>query len=76
MRTKFNSNDNLPLNKILKLHNLTVVVRSVCEEDNKYYPQIFLHECLYGLQMKEYDRIDISEGIDINSHIFAMVVMI
>ena len=33
MRTKFNSNDNLPLNKILKLHNLTVVVRSVCEED-------------------------------------------
>ena len=48
-RTKFNSNDNLPLNKILKLHNLTVVVRSVCEEDNKYYPQIFLHECLYGL---------------------------
>ena len=28
MKIKFNSNDNLPLNKILKLHNLTVVVRS------------------------------------------------
>ena len=28
MKIKFNSNDNLPLNKILKFHNLTVVVRS------------------------------------------------
>ena len=29
MKTKFNSDDNLPLNKLLKLHNLTIVVRSV-----------------------------------------------
>ena len=32
-----------------KLHNSTVVVRSVFQEDNKHYPQFFLHECLYGL---------------------------
>ena len=31
---------NLLLNKILKLHNLTIVVRSVFEDD-KYYPQFF-----------------------------------
>ena len=47
MKIKFNSNDNLPLNEILKLHMLTIIVRSVFEEDSKYYPQIFLDECLY-----------------------------
>ena len=47
MRIKFNSDDNLPLNKILKLHMLTIIGRSVFEEDGKYYPQVFLDECLY-----------------------------
>ena len=46
MKIKFNSNDDLPLNKILKLHMLTNIVRSVFEEDGKYYPRIFLDECL------------------------------
>ena len=41
MKIKFNSDDNLPLNKILKLHNSAIVVRSVFREDNKYYPQVF-----------------------------------
>ena len=47
MRINFNSDDNLPLNKILKFHNLTVIVRSAFEEDGKYYSQGFLDECLY-----------------------------
>ena len=47
MRIKFNSDDNLPLNKIVKLHMLTIIVRSVFREDGKYYPQVFLDECLY-----------------------------
>ena len=37
----------MPLNEILKLHNLTIVVWSVFQEDKKYYPQVFLDECLY-----------------------------
>ena len=41
MKIKLNSDDNLFLNKILKLHSLTTVVRSVSQEDNKYYPQMF-----------------------------------
>ena len=49
MNIKFNSDDNLPLNKTLKLHMLTVIVRSVSQEDNKYYPQVFLDECLHEL---------------------------
>ena len=31
MKIKFNSDDDLPLNKILKLHMLTIIVRSVFE---------------------------------------------
>ena len=49
MKVKFNSDDNLPLNKILKLHNITIVIKSVFQEDGKYYPQVFLDECLYEL---------------------------
>ena len=47
IKIKFNSNDDLPLNKTLELHNMTIVVRAVFHEDNKYYPQVFLEECLY-----------------------------
>ena len=36
MKIKLNSDDNLPLNKMLKLHNLTIIVRPVFQEDNKY----------------------------------------
>ena len=46
MKIKFNSDNDLPLNKMLKLHILTIIVRSVFEEDVKYYPQVFLDECL------------------------------
>ena len=49
MKIKFNSDDDLPLNKILKLYDLTKVVRSVLQEDNKYYPQVFLDEYLCEL---------------------------
>ena len=49
MKLKFNSDDNLSLNKTLKLHNITIIIRSVFEEDGKYYPQVFLDECLYEL---------------------------
>ena len=49
MKIKLNTDDNIPLNKFLKLHNLTIVVRSVFQEDKKYYPQFFLDECLYEI---------------------------
>ena len=66
MKIKINSDDNLALNKILKLNMLAVIIRSVFQENGKYYPQDFLDECLYELKILEYDRIDVSEGIDIN----------
>ena len=41
MKIKFISNDNLPLNKPLKYHMTTIIIRSVFDEDGKLYPQVF-----------------------------------
>ena len=49
IKIKFNTDDNLPLDKPLKLHPLTIIVRCIFEEDSKFYSQIYLHEYLYEL---------------------------
>ena len=49
MKIKFNSDDDLPLNKPLKFHLMTITIRSVFEEDGKLYPQVFLDDTLYEL---------------------------
>ena len=41
MNIKFNSDDDLPLNKPLKFHAMTIIIRSVSEEGGKLYPQFF-----------------------------------
>ena len=51
MKIKFNSGDNLPLNKPLKFHNMTRTIRSVFEEDGKLYPHIFLDDPLHELNV-------------------------
>ena len=49
MKIKFDSDDNLLLNKILKFRVLTIIFRNIFEKDDKYYPQIFLDDCLYEI---------------------------
>ena len=49
MKIKFNSDDNVTLNKKLTNHNMKIVIKSVFQEDNKYFPQGFLDEFLYKL---------------------------
>ena len=51
MKIKFNSDDDLPLNKPLKFHLVTINIRSVFEEDSKRYPQFFLDDTLYELHI-------------------------
>ena len=51
IKIKFNSDDKLPLNKPLKLHNMTIITRSVFEEDGKLYLQDFLYDTLYELNI-------------------------
>ena len=51
IKIKFNSDNDLPIGKISSLYNMTIVDRSIFQEDNKYYPQVFLDECLYEVQI-------------------------
>ena len=47
MKIKFNSNDDIPLDKQLNFPTITVIIRSIFGKNSKCYPQIFLDECLY-----------------------------
>ena len=49
MKIKFNSDDELVLNKLIEIPSMTTVLRAVFHENNKYYPQVYLDECLYKL---------------------------
>ena len=49
MKIKLETDDNLSLNKLLKLNMLTIIIRSVFEEGSKFHPQLYLDECLYEL---------------------------
>ena len=49
MKIKFNSDDDLPLNKPLKFSTLTIIIRSVFKEGGKLYLQVYLDDCLYEL---------------------------
>ena len=41
MKNKFNSDDDIPLNKALKFRAMTIIIRTVFEEDGKIYPRVF-----------------------------------
>ena len=47
MKIKFNTDDNISLNKIIYFPTITLIIRSVTQKDGKFYPQLFLDECLY-----------------------------
>ena len=49
LKIRFESNDDLPLNKPIKLRLLTIIIRSVFSENGKFYPQLFLDDALYEL---------------------------
>ena len=49
MKIIFKSNDDLPLNKPIKLRLLAIIIRSVISENGKFYPQLFLDDALYEL---------------------------
>ena len=51
MKIKCNSDKNLPLNEPLRFHNITLIIRPVFEEDGKLYPQVFLADTLYELNV-------------------------
>ena len=51
MKTKFNYDDDLLLNKLLKFYLMTITIWSVFEEDGKIYWQVFLDDTLHELNI-------------------------
>ena len=49
MKIRFESNDDLPLNKPIKLCLLTIINRCAFSGDVKFYPQLLLDDALYKL---------------------------
>ena len=66
MKTKFNSDNELTLNKTTEIPSMIKVVRALFNENNKYYPHVFSEQIMNNIKILYYDRIDVSEGIDIN----------
>ena len=47
MKIKFNTDDNIPLKKYIYFPTITIIISSITNKDDKYYPQLFLDDCLY-----------------------------
>ena len=46
-KIRFESNDDVPMNKPVKLHLLTIIIRCVFSKDSKICTQLFLDDALY-----------------------------
>ena len=49
LKIRFESNDDFPMNKPIKLLLLTIIIRCVFSRDDKFYPQLFLDDALYDV---------------------------
>ena len=49
MKKKFESNDNLPIDNVVNMHQVTIIIRSVFAQNNKFYRQLFLDDALSEL---------------------------
>ena len=47
IKLRFSSDVDLPLGTLIEFHMLTIVINCIIEKGNKYYPEIYLDECLY-----------------------------
>ena len=65
MKSKFFSDNILPLNKAIEIYIMTIIARAVFHEKKKILSTHFFRRMLIQI-IKCYDRIDVSEGIDVN----------
>ena len=47
IKTRYESNHDLPLGKILNIPVCIIVAKSAFQKDNNYYPQVLFYDCLY-----------------------------
>ena len=41
--------DDLPIGNVFKIHSIAIVIRSLIEKNNKFYPEISLNHCSYEI---------------------------
>ena len=41
------TDSNFPIEKIFKIHSITIVIKSLIEKDNKFYLELALNRCLF-----------------------------
>ena len=46
-KIRFNSDIDLPLGALVQFKMLNIIIRCIIKKDGKYYPEIYLDECMY-----------------------------
>ena len=46
-KIRFSSDIDLPLGKLIEFKVLTIIIKCIIKKNDKYYPEIYLDECLY-----------------------------
>ena len=46
-KIRFCSDIDLPLGKLIEFKVLTIIIKYIIKKNDKYYPEIYLDECLY-----------------------------
>ena len=47
-KIRFSSDIDLPLGTLIQFKILTIIIRCIIKKDGKYYPEIYLDECMYN----------------------------
>ena len=47
-KMRFRSDIDLPLGTLIQFKILTIIIRCIIKKDGKYYPEIYLDECMYN----------------------------
>ena len=56
LKIRFASDNILPLDKILNIPLCIIIVKSVLQESDKYYPQVFLKERFFKYEHENEDN--------------------
>ena len=46
-KIRFSSDIDLPLGKLIEFKVLTIIIKCIIKKNYKYYPEVYLDECLY-----------------------------
>ena len=49
MKIKFLSDNSISLNKCIYFPTITVIIRCVFKQNEVFYPQVYLDDCLYQI---------------------------